>query len=430
MMAPRPPTVLVVVDAVDQGGSLALRQLEVGMRRIRLVAALLAVAMALVGCATATLLPDGRVLLLSGIAKFYDPATGQIALGPSPTTPVYFNTTTLLDDGKVLIAGGQGESSPLPTATLFDPATGLYTETGSMADARSLHTATLLQDGKVLVTGGGALSMGDNPLGGLTGESPAPTQPPLATAELYDPATGTWSPTGSLKAGLIYHSANLLQDGKVLVVGVSAEPATAGGPSPVPVMVAQLYDPASGTFSDTATPSIRALHTATTLADGRVLLAGGVSNPTEGTSGEATPLGSAEIYDPASGSWSAAGEMGAGRIYHAAALLQDGKVLIAGGVDATQASSSGGSTSAELFDPATGTWSPTGDLTSPRLAATAATLQDGKVLVAGIGDMSQMGQSGSSESPDLLNAADIYDPATGTFTAVEVETAPMPSPSA
>jgi N-acetylneuraminic acid mutarotase len=379
-----------------------------------------AVALVVAGCATAVVLPDGRVYILAGTAKIYDPASGTISIAPSPTIPSFWSTTTLLQDGKVLIAGGIGgdptsgqSGATSADAQLFDPATGTYSDTGSMNEARALHTATLLQDGKVLVTGGGTPNMSGPTLSG-TGESPAPTPPPLNSAELYDPATGTWTETGTMEAGLAFHTANLLQDGRVLVVGAEQTSDTSGR------MVAQLYDPSSGTFTSTGTPSeLRALQTATTLSDGRVLIVGGVTSASGDQAGQAPPIATAEVYDPAAGTWSPAGSMSTGRVYHGASILDDGRVLVVGGLD--PAAGSSGLTSAEIYDPASNSWSPTGNLATAMIAPVASLLQDGTVLVVGIGDTSSMGSQTSSI--DFINAGEIYDPASGTFSPVEVEIA-------
>ena len=116
-------------------------------------------------------------------------------------TARYDHTATLLQSGKVLVAGGQGSSGFLSNAELYDPATGLWTATGSLGTARRFHTATLLQSGKVLVAGGQGSS-------GF-----------LSSAELYDPATGLWTATGSLTSARYLHTATLLSNGKVLVAG-------------------------------------------------------------------------------------------------------------------------------------------------------------------------------------------------------------------
>ncbi len=235
-------------------------------------------------------------------------------------------TATLLRDGRVLVAGGgycgDAEHSGIwASAELYDPATGTFSPTGSMSKPREAHTATLLADGRVLITGG------------ITGQSPAASLPVracvvpdgqptsadvLASAELYDPATGRFSKTGSMSVFRDQHTATLLKDGRVLVVGGGGE----GYDSRTEV---ELYDPGTGRFSRTGSLKRgRWLHTATLLDDGRVLIAGGRS-----------PSGSvyaaAELYDPATGKFSSAGSMSEGRQQHTATLLADGRVLIAGG---------------------------------------------------------------------------------------------------
>src|SRR5438874_816593 len=241
--------------------------------------------------------------------------------------------------------------------------------TGSLATARNGHTATLLPNGKVLVAGG------------RNGNSI------LASAELYDPASGTWSATGSLATARAFHTATLLPNGKVLVAG--------GGNNS-----AELYDPASGTWSATGSlATARAFHTATLLLNGKVLIVAGEGN------GAPFVLASAELYDPASGTWSATGSLASARAGqpsgHTATLLPNGKVLVAGGGDIN-----GIRASAELYDPASGTWSATGSLATARSGHTATLLPNGKVLAAGGGD-------GGS----ILASAELYDPASGTWSA-------------
>jgi hypothetical protein len=171
---------------------------------------------------------------------------------------------------------------------------------GSLSTARYGHTSTLLSNGKVLVAGGSNGSY-------------------LASAELYDPTSGTWAATGSLNTARQMHTATLLSNGKVLV---------AGGFNGGTLASAELYDPASGTWAATGSlNTARWIHTATLLSNGKVLVAGGIDNV-------GNPFASAELYDPASGTWTATGSLNTGRYDHTATLLPNGKVLVAGDLTA------------------------------------------------------------------------------------------------
>lgn len=308
---------------------------------------------------TATLLPNGKVLVASAGAELYDPANGTWATTGGLATPRRYHTATLLPNGKVLVAGGLSGFHGVPSAELYDPATGTWTPTGSLHTRRRSHTATLLPDGKVLVAGGFVPEPGTI-LGGFA----------THTAELYDPASGTWTSTGSLATARTDHTATLLGNGKVLVTGGATR---SGGEGTGILASAELYDPQSGTWTSTGNlASARSNHTATLLPNGKVLVASGA-----GMTGNR--LASAELYDPASGTWSPTGSLLTPRVYHTATLLQGGKVLVAGGSD----SSGFGSRRAELYDPASGTWMTTGSLVTGRREHTATLLPDGEVLVAG-----------------------------------------------
>ncbi len=266
---------------------------------------------------TATSLPNGKVLVAGGIgssnialtsAELYDPASGTWTATGSLNTARCNHTATLLPNGKVLVAGGSNGSGALASAELYDPATGMWSPTGSLAAPRFEQTATLLPNGKVLVAGG---SNGINY---------------VASAELYDPASGTWTTTGSLaptslgiaRAG---HTATLLPNGKVLVTGGL-------GNGTFALASAELYDPTSGSWTATGNlATARAGHTATLLADGQVLVAGGSDTSN-------TVLASAELYNPASGIWTAAASLNTARVGHSATFLSNGQVLITGGLGA------------------------------------------------------------------------------------------------
>lgn len=267
-------------------------------------------------------------------------------------------TATLLRDGRVLVAGGEGQGGrTVASAELFDPATGTWTDTGSMHVARRGHTATLLADGRVLVAGGWNLGS----------DSRA-----FVIAELYDPATGTWSETGSMSRWRYSPKANLLSDGRVLVTGGLI---SGGGDT----RSAELYDPATGTWS--LARSMSAAGTATLLPNGKVLALHG---------------GSAELYDSHTGLWTAMA-VPPEAIGGSATTLSDGRLLMLGatGDDFDKA---------ELYDPLAGTWTATGRPLTGRGPATL--LADGTVLVFGV------------------KGAARYDPAAGTWTAVADPPAP------
>ena len=282
-------------------------------------------------------LPDGRVLIAggqpmdanlgstTGSAELYSPRADRwTEIDSMATTRAFGMTATTLRDGRILVVAGT-EYAALPSAELFDPASGIWTTTGSMHEARSGHTATLLADGRVLVTGGSIVHTSA-----------------LRTAEIFDPATGAWSTVAPMSAERTGHTSTLLDDGSVLVTG--GHLAT---------------DDASLTQEFTAYP----------LGDG--------------------PLASAQRFDPATGRWTPAGTMAVGRYGHTATLLSDGMVLVAGGVTAD-----GSTPAAEVYDPVAGTWLPATDMSRARHGQVAAGQPDGSVLVVG-GD--QAGGRASAE---------------------------------
>jgi hypothetical protein len=188
------------------------------------------------------------------------------------------HTATLLADGRVLVVGGDdGTEGGLASAELYDPTTGTFRLTGSMETPRQNHTATLLSDGRVLVVGGDAFHTYGLPLGHKL----------LDSAELYDPKTGAFRSTGST-SGAENCTATLLSNGRVLFAG--------GDDGSASLSSAQLYDPTTGTFNSIGSMTTgREGHTATLLSDGRVLLAGGQSG---GNTNSGTPFAAAELYQP------------------------------------------------------------------------------------------------------------------------------------
>jgi hypothetical protein len=327
---------------------------------------------------TATLLPNGKVLVAGGnggfnTAELYDPGTGTWSNTGNLNTARYGHTATLLPNGKVLIVGGvDADGNTMNRAELYDPATGTWNSTGSLNTGRTWHTATLLPNGKVLVAGGEGANGID-----------------LSSAELYDLVTETWNSTGNLNSDHFLHTATLLPNGKVLIAGGDY---LGGGY----LSSAELYDPVAGTWSYTAnlnnTP--RFAHTATLLQSGKVLVAGGFKFC--GLDG-CLSLDSAEVYDPAIGTWSSSGHLNTARYAQSATLLPNGKVLVAAGfVDSP-------TNSAELFDPAIGIWNITANLNTARDSHTATLLPNGKVLVAA-----------GSAARGFENTAELYDPGTSS----------------
>jgi len=300
---------------------------------------------------TATLLQSGKVLMAGGdscvfdfyyqdcplsSAEVYDAGAGTFAATGSMSVTRAFHTATLLSNGKVLVAGGHDAS-----AELYDPTSGKFAATGSMSVGRSSHTATLLANGKVLIAGGQNVSG------------------TLATAELYDPSSGTFTATGTMAASRTSHTATLLANGKVLIAG--------GSNSAGELATAELYDPTTGSFSAAnSMVSKRAFHVATLLSSGNVLVTGGLANN--------VLLSSAEVYDVVAGSFTATGAMMTARDSHIAILLANGTVLVAGGSSAF---------TAELYNTGSGTFTQTGSMEAVRVLPAAVLLQDGRVLVSG-----------------------------------------------
>jgi len=250
-------------------------------------------------------LPNYAKVLMAGggdlIAELYDPTAGTFTATGSMGAPHLGQTATLLQNGRVLIAGGETAK-----AELFNPSTGAFTATGSMTVSRSGHTATLLPDGRVLIAGG-VQDFGP-------GTVPIPLSPGVASAELYDPVSGTFTSTGSMSEGRTGHTATLLVDGTVLVTGADS--------------TAELFSPGTGTFSVVGELSTGFGATATLRNDGTVLVAGGhISIWFK----YRVSLATAQLFAPESGGFVATGSLITARDGHAATRLVDGTVLITGG---------------------------------------------------------------------------------------------------
>jgi hypothetical protein len=297
------------------------------------------------GYQTATGLPDGRILAVGGQgtkAELFNPATAAWSVAANMNRSRSYATATLLPSGKVLVAGGFDGTAPLASAELYDPATNTWTLTGSMTVGRLQHSAALLRGGKVLIAGGRVQGAGYTVQTG--------------SAEVYDPTSGAFTATGSMTKPRFVFTLTQLLDGTVL--------AADSGPTDV-------YDPASGTFTATgAMPTDTDAISAVRLADGRVLAVGGVRGSTTAS----------EIYNPGTRTWQAAASLNYDHVYAPwnEVLLADGRVLVVGGFSGSDAHI------AEVWDPAAGFWTLTGQMANARGANFGTVvLTDGRVLVDG-----------------------------------------------
>jgi hypothetical protein len=338
---------------------------------------------------TATLLKDGRVLIVGGggddTVELFDPTSATFSLTGSLVTGRSGASATLLSDGRVLIAGGFGPpagpdgSRPLlDTAEIYDPSTRKFSATGNMQQARWNHVATLLNDGRVLITGGRKGHICST-----------------ASAELLDPTTATFSSVGFMLSERVDHTATLLATGDVLVVGGwnGCAPDSSDDP-PWDPLFAELFEISSKSFRGSGNMSTTRIgHSAVRLPDGKVLVLGGI--PTVQNLHQQPPNPSyAELYDPAAHTFSPVAGLEISHERYTATLLPTGIVLVAGGEDLA-----GNVTSeVQLLNISTTALSATGSLGVPRVGHTATTLRDGRVLVTG----------GTDASGQTLASAEIY----------------------
>lgn len=344
---------------------------------------------------TTTLLADGRALIIGGMidcssdfwtadctapftilrsAQIYDSSTRTFSFTGSLATGRYGHTATLLPNRKVLVVGGFDSycvcSTPVTTAEIFDPATGAFTSAGTPQVPRAYHTATVLADDTVLIVGG---------VQGVPDLAANGSVPALASAEIYDPVTNSFSSVGGMSNPRMHHTATLLPNDMALIVG--GAPVFIGAPGTTGDATAELYDPVAHTFSPAgamATP--RFGHTATLLPTGNVLIAGGsASDPNAPVFNGDDPTNSVEIFDSRTNLWSTGAAMRTPRNFHTATLLpSSGQVLFAGG-----GSNGFVSATADLYDPQSGASVSVGSMVWWRWRHIATRMPDGSVLVVG-----------------------------------------------
>lgn len=314
------------------------------------------------------LLADGRVLAVAGRndwfhtqllreAEAFDPKTGQwTSTGSLQTARMWFGGPVVLNDGRVLVAGGTNSTGyeSMDTAEVFDPTKGEWNPAGTLHHGRRHGTMQLLDDGRVLIASG-SRGMPDGARF-------------LGSSEVYDPSFDRWDlVSGVLGVARERHwSARLL--GGLIMVGNGEGPWMKWGDS------AETYDPSAGTWSPAGKLSVgRFAPAVVTLNDGRVMVMGGANGD-----GGTTVFDSVDLYDPATGRWAPAAPMRRARVEHAAVLLRSGKVLVFGGHNL-----SGPVAECEIYDPATNAWRDDTRLPDPRLSTMAITLNDGRVLAVG-----------------------------------------------
>jgi len=333
---------------------------------------------------TATLLPSGKVLIAGGTnngaalasAELYSPIAGTWVSTGSMHVARTLGRALLLPNGSVLVVGGCVNdclSATVKDAEVYNPSTGTFTETGSMLQARAEFGITLLSNGQVLVAGG-CTAYNANGCSGTT-----------AKAEIYNPATGVWRATAAMHAARHAMTGTLLPSGKVLIAGGATGASDA-------LISSEIYDPSTRLWTVGAKMvQARSDYASLMLASGKVLFIGG-----ENING--LSIRNAELYNPSSGTFTATGSMVATREEHTAVLLASGNVLVSGGNKLTLTSSTPLS-SAELYSPTTGTWTATGSMSNARSGHTSTVLTNGYVL-----------DCGGSNAANELNSSEIYVP--------------------
>ena len=298
---------------------------------------------------SATLLNDGRVLVVGGqlkpsialtSAEIYDPSTGAwSSAGSMSVKRGEGHTATLLNDGTVLIAGDDEYSS----AEIYDPSNNSWSSAGTTNDARQWASADLLSDGRVLVAGGLDVTK--------TGKTE------FFSSEIYDPSTGEWTASGVMEMGHTSHSSVVIDD-KIIVFGEKN---------------AEIFDPSTGTWSSAGIPNVERTQgtTATLMKNGKVMISGGGYNQ-EGWTGQYHVMATVQLYDPSNSTFTSTTIMTEPRQFHTAILQDDGSVMVVG------------SKQIETYDTGTALWTPVANMmTEHGEAYTATQLKDGRILVVG-----------------------------------------------
>lgn len=331
---------------------------------------------------SAVMLNNGKVLILGGGAEpeLYDPDDGSFVPTGTMASTSPGAIATPLADGRVLVTGGR-DAERTPTAEIYDPLTGAFARTGNLLVDQWGYTSTPLQDGRVLIAGGMVAGV---------------AHPATAAAQIFDPSAGRFTMVGPMMTDRAAHTATLLDDGQVLIVGGwNGHMLDAADDPPWDPMFAELFDPVTSTFRSAATMSTTrgGGPVAIRLADGNVLVLGGIWALQNVHEQPAHPS-YAEIYDAASSTFRPFPTSLWPYEHAATTLLSSGKVLLIGH------DSAGLSRSAVLLDPGTGSLTPGGSLLTPRSGFTVTRLRDGRVLITG----------GTDAAGNALSSAEIWSP--------------------
>lgn len=371
------------------------------------------------------------------------PATTRFFPTASMSTARAYHAATLLQDGRVLVTGGGDANHKLATAEIFDPSTDTFTSTGSMVAARADHAASLLQDGKVVLFGGNQsgpeaelFDPVSNTFTAIAGGAAAPSDynGGLQTAllndgrvvlrgpthvfchagfcsvgvllRLFDPLTASFtSVLGNTGYAAEYRTMTLLEDGRLLITGGHIPRQPYAGLS---VDVADLVDPTGASTTSSVNMAARHAHAAVRLDDGNVLITGGMRNYLHNGAVESITLSDSLLFNPVANTFTATGRMQTARVGHAMTRLASGAVLITGGRDASGQPLN----TAELFNPASGTFEAIGSMVGTRtgdgrgVVSTGYTLtalnDDRALIIGGISNVDEMGRGVPTATAELF----------------------------
>jgi hypothetical protein len=320
----------------------------------------------------------GTLTAATGLAtsELWDFRHMRVVPGPTMSTARALHLAVRLNDSRVLMIGGTDSNGvTLASCELYNPATNGFSATGSMDTPRVLHAACKLADGRVMVAGGTSTVQPDV----LTAISSA-----LSSVEIWDPATGVWTPANAIGGPRLAPALTLLSNNQVMVSGGVQYAPIFGIPNANSVNTVQRWNPSTGTWTSGANmPTARAGHhyNQVTLADGRVLMTGGINITSILTAATTTPTNAAEAYNPTTNTWQSF-PMPTARVLHSATRLADGRVVVCGGAQGTLTTPTS-IANVDVFTPASNSWSSAPALTGPRSSHVGHVLPDGTLVLFG-----------------------------------------------